>query len=59
VSQVSAQPFVSAGDYSNFKMLTDGRSKDYATRYTPYDHPGNPDFNYLEIEDGQDHGSRQ
>jgi hypothetical protein len=44
--QVYAQPFVSAGDYSGFKVLADGRSKDYATRYAPYDYPGNPDFNY-------------
>lgn len=44
--QLYAQPFVSAGDYTSFKALADGRSKDYATRYAPYEYPGNPDFNY-------------
>jgi hypothetical protein len=44
--QVYAQPFVSAGAYSRFKALTDGRASDYASRYAPYDYPGDPDFNY-------------
>jgi hypothetical protein len=43
--QVYAQPFVSAGDYSGFKELTNGRSKAYGGRYTPYPYTGNPDFN--------------
>jgi hypothetical protein len=44
--QVYAQPFVSAGDYSNFKALVDGRAEDYEARYAPYAYTGNPDFNY-------------
>ncbi|HEX6974912.1 MAG TPA: DUF5916 domain-containing protein, partial [Vicinamibacterales bacterium] len=44
--QVYAQPFVSAGDYSNFKALQDGRSKDYDGRYRPIAYAGDPDFNY-------------
>jgi hypothetical protein len=44
--QLYAEPFVSAGDYSNFKELVDGRSKSYEGRYTPTDYAGNPDFNY-------------
>jgi hypothetical protein len=44
--QVYAQPFVSAGDYSGFKELSDGRSKSYDGRYRPYPQfAGNPDFN--------------
>ena len=44
--QVYAEPFVSAGDYSSFKQLVDGRSRDYARRYAPVEYDGNPDFNY-------------
>jgi hypothetical protein len=44
--QIYAQPFVSAGDYSQFKALADGRSKDYADRYRPIAYAGDPDFNY-------------
>ncbi len=44
--QIYAQPFVSAGDYSEFKELADGRSRSYDTRYRPFDYTGNPDFNY-------------
>jgi hypothetical protein len=44
--QLYAQPFVSSGEYNNFKELTDGRAAQYADRYTPYDYFGNPDFNY-------------
>lgn len=43
--QVYAQPFVSAGDYSGFKELANGRSKTYEGRYRPYAYSGNPDFN--------------
>jgi len=43
--QVYAQPFVSAGDYSGFKELSNGRSKSYDGRYRPFDYQGNPDFN--------------
>jgi len=44
--QLYAEPFVSAGDYSNFKELVDGRSKSYEGRYRPTEYSGNPDFNY-------------
>ena len=44
--QLYAQPFVSAGDYSAFKELVNGRSKDYAGRYAPIAYAGDPDFNY-------------
>ena len=44
--QLYAEPFVSAGDYSNFKELVNGRSKSYEGRYTPIAYAGNPDFNY-------------
>lgn len=43
--QVYAQPFQSAGDYSHFKELANGRSKEYEGRYRPFDYQGNPDFN--------------
>lgn len=43
--QVYAQPFQSAGDYSGFKELANGRSKQYEGRYRPFDYRGNPDFN--------------
>ena len=47
--QLYAQPFVSAGDYRAFKELVDGRNRDYASRYAPFDYSyadyGNPDFN--------------
>ena len=44
--QVYAEPFVSAGDYSNFKELVDGRAPSYGDRYRPYAYASNPDFNY-------------
>ena len=44
--QLYAEPFVSAGDYSSFKALADGRSKSYDARYRPTAYDGNPDFNY-------------
>jgi hypothetical protein len=43
--QVYAEPFVSAGDYSNYKELVDGRAEKYADRYRPYAYSGNADFN--------------
>jgi uncharacterized protein DUF5916 len=47
--QLYAQPFVSAGEYSNFKALANGRAESYDERYTPYAYTGNPDFNYLSL----------
>ena len=44
--QVYAEPFVSAGEYSNFKELVDGRAPSYGDRYRPYAYGRNPDFNY-------------
>ena len=43
--QVYAEPFVSAGDYSNYKELVDGRARRYEDRYQPYAYGGNADFN--------------
>ncbi len=43
--QMYAQPFVSAGAYSGFKELADGRAKAYAARYAPFAYNGTPDFN--------------
>ena len=44
--QIYAQPFVAAGDYSNFKQLTNGRANRYEDRYAAYNYASNPDFNY-------------
>lgn len=44
--QLYAQPFVSAGDYSSFQELTNGRARDFAARWTPYPYDDNPDFNF-------------
>jgi hypothetical protein len=43
--QTYAEPFVSAGQYSQYKMLVDGRAPEYAARYQPYGYTGNADFN--------------
>jgi hypothetical protein len=47
--QIYAEPFVSAGDYSRFKELANGRAREYDVRYSPYTYDleanGNPDFN--------------
>jgi hypothetical protein len=44
--QVYAEPFVSAGAYTNYKQLVDGRAANYEDRYTPYAaYPNNADFN--------------
>ena len=43
--QVYAEPFVSAGAYTNYKELVDGRADKYEDRYTPYAYNGNADFN--------------
>ena len=40
--QIYAEPFVSAGEYSNFKELVDGRAAAYADRYAPYGYTGTP-----------------
>jgi len=43
--QVYAEPFVSAGQYSNYKELVDGRAEEYEDRYRPYDFGRSADFN--------------
>jgi hypothetical protein len=43
--QVYAEPFVSAGEYSNYKQLVDGRAEQYEDRYQPYAYTGSADFN--------------
>jgi hypothetical protein len=43
--QVYAEPFVSAGAYSNYKELVDGRAEKYEDRYRPYAYSGNANFN--------------
>jgi hypothetical protein len=43
--QTYAEPFVSAGDYTNFRELVDGRNPVYADRYAPYAYTGAADFN--------------
>jgi hypothetical protein len=43
--QVYAEPFVSAGSYSNYKELVDGRAERYEDRYRSYAYAGNADFN--------------
>jgi hypothetical protein len=44
--QLYMEPFVSAGDYSNFKELADGRSRTYEGRFAPFAFAGSPDFTY-------------
>ena len=44
--QIYARPFVSAGRYSNFKELINGRAERYEDRYGPFAYADNPDFNY-------------
>ena len=43
--QVYAEPFVSAGSYSNYKELVDGRAEKYEDRYKPYAYASSADFN--------------
>jgi hypothetical protein len=45
--QVYAQPFVSAGAYSGFKELIDGRAARFDDRYAPFAYAENPDFRVL------------
>jgi Domain of unknown function (DUF5916) len=44
--QTYAEPFVSAGAYTNFRELDDPRAPQYADRYKPYAYADNPDFNF-------------
>ena len=45
--QVYAQPFVSSGNYTQFKELVNGRALDYDDRYAAYAYAGSPDFKVL------------
>jgi len=42
--QIYGQPFISAGAYSAFRELTNGRAPEQAERYTAYPYTGTPDF---------------
>jgi hypothetical protein len=44
--QIYAQPFVSAGGYTNFRELVNGRAPAYADRYAPFAYTTDPDFDY-------------
>lgn len=44
--QVYAQPFVSAGDYDDYKELVNGRAVVFGDRYRPYAYDGSADFRY-------------
>ena len=44
--QTYAEPFVSAGEYTSFKALVNGRAARYEDRYAPFAYASNPDFNY-------------
>jgi hypothetical protein len=46
--QLYGEPFVSAGDYSRYKQLADGRNTVYASRFAPYsfDFAANDDPNF-------------
>jgi hypothetical protein len=43
--QMYGAPFVSAGHYTGFKELVNGRSGSYSGRFAPFHYDGNPDFN--------------
>ena len=43
--QTYGEPFVSAGQYSDYKVLADGRAAEHADRYRPYAYAGDADFN--------------
>ena len=44
--QIYAEPFVSAGAYTGYKELVDGRADDWRARYAPYAYADDADFNY-------------
>ncbi|HEX7019747.1 MAG TPA: DUF5916 domain-containing protein [Gemmatimonadaceae bacterium] len=45
--QIYAEPFVSAGEYTHFYRLADGRAAHFEDRYAAYPtYNDNPDFNY-------------
>jgi hypothetical protein len=44
--QIYAEPFVSAGEYGDFKELVRPRATPFASQFEAAAYPGNPDFNY-------------
>jgi hypothetical protein len=44
--QTYAEPFVSAGAYTNFRELANPRAPRHLDRYASYAYTGSPDFNY-------------
>jgi hypothetical protein len=47
--QVYAQPFITAGDYSDLRELADPRAADYDDRFTPYTAETPEDFNFKQF----------
>ncbi len=47
--QLYAQPFVSAGAYSDFKHVVKPGAARYADQFAPYSYQGEPDFNYRSL----------
>ena len=44
--QLYAEPFVSEGQYTDFKELVDGRAERYDDRFAPFDYRDDPSFNF-------------
>jgi hypothetical protein len=44
--QSYAEPFISAGDYTNYREVVDGRADRHADRYAPYAYADNANFNF-------------
>ncbi len=47
--QFYAQPFFTAGKYSNFKEITDPLAENYNNRFQEYAYDDNPDFNFKQF----------
>ena len=47
--QFYGQPFVTAGEYSNFREVIRPRARRYADRFAPYNYSGSPDFNFKQF----------
>ena len=47
--QLYAQPFVSAGAYSDFKQVVRPGAARYGEQFAPYAYQGEPDFNYRSL----------
>jgi hypothetical protein len=44
--QSYAEPFISAGDYHNYREVTHGRADRYVDRFTPFAYADNANFNF-------------